>query len=340
MGGVLEQGRMQDNLGCGPLGCARQACRHSIRNHDWRSDHGVLQIDTSGTGIVGGSRRLGGAGFRGLQRHRRRIRRLARHHQAGRAGAGHLPPGTVDSALSGLSYDPKVIKADRNQNHFKQSFEQFSGRMIPPRMKRAKNMLNKHASTLSRIEQQYGVPAEVVVAIWGLETDFGAVQGQRLDAALARDARLRLPPLGLLHRAADRRAPHHRPRRPDAGADARRPARRARPDAVPALLLRRLRGRFRRQRPARPPRQHGGRARPRPPTTCAAMAGSPASPGWRARGNFQVIKAWNKSQVYSQTVAEFARRLARDEVKPGPMFMRSGVYSCLTAFSFHKNPRS
>ena len=43
---------------------------------------------------------------------------------------------------------------------------------------------------LSRIEQAYGVPGEVLVAIWGLETDFGANTGKFPDHALAGDARL------------------------------------------------------------------------------------------------------------------------------------------------------
>jgi membrane-bound lytic murein transglycosylase B len=38
-------------------------------------------------------------------------------------------------------------------------------------------MLAKHSSTFARVEQQFGVPKEIVVAIWGLETDFGAVSG-------------------------------------------------------------------------------------------------------------------------------------------------------------------
>ena len=74
--------------------------------------------------------------------------------------------------------------------------------MIPPRLKRAKSMLAKHADTFARIEQQFGVPKEVVVAIWGLETDFGAVSSNALGAQRGRDARLRLPPLGLLQRPA------------------------------------------------------------------------------------------------------------------------------------------
>ena len=62
--------------------------------------------------------------------------------------------------------------------------------MIPPRMARAKSQLAKNASTFAKIEQRFGVPKEVVVAIWGLETDFGAVQQQQFGAERGRDARL------------------------------------------------------------------------------------------------------------------------------------------------------
>ena len=50
--------------------------------------------------------------------------------------------------------------------------------MIPPRLARGSNMLKQYGSALSRIEQQYGVPGEVLVAIWGLETDYGANTGK------------------------------------------------------------------------------------------------------------------------------------------------------------------
>jgi membrane-bound lytic murein transglycosylase B len=43
-----------------------------------------------------------------------------------------ISKGTVNAALNGLTYDASVIKLDRNQRHFKQSFETFSGRLIPP----------------------------------------------------------------------------------------------------------------------------------------------------------------------------------------------------------------
>jgi lytic murein transglycosylase len=98
------------------------------------------------------------------------------------------------AALDGLTLDDKVLAADRSQKVFKQSFEQFSGRMISKdRLIKGQRLMKEHAATLKRIEQKYGVPAGVVVAIWGLETDYGVNQGKmsvvRSVATLAYDCR-------------------------------------------------------------------------------------------------------------------------------------------------------
>ncbi len=54
-------------------------------------------------------------------------------------------------------------------------------------------MMVAYAEPLERIEQRYGVPGPVLVAIWGLETDFGAGARPLSDLQRAGDARLRLP---------------------------------------------------------------------------------------------------------------------------------------------------
>lgn len=99
----------------------------------------------------------------------------------------------VGVALNGVTFDPGVIKKDRSQGVFKQSFDQFAANRVNPRLKKARSMLNQHASLLGNIEQRYGVPGPVLVAIWGLETDFGAVRGNlstiRSLASLAYDCR-------------------------------------------------------------------------------------------------------------------------------------------------------
>ena len=84
------------------------------------------------------------------------------------------------AALDGVTLDEAVIAADRRQKVFDQTFEQFSGRMISKsRLAIGERMMLTHASMLQRIEKQYGVPGAVLVAIWGLETDYGTVHGKR-----------------------------------------------------------------------------------------------------------------------------------------------------------------
>ena len=101
---------------------------------------------------------------------------------------------TIASALAGVSYDPSIVAKDRSQRVFSQSFEQFSARMISNyRLKKGHALMRQYAPTLERIERQFGVPGGIVVAIWGLETDFGANRGDqptlRALATLAYDCR-------------------------------------------------------------------------------------------------------------------------------------------------------
>src|SRR5471032_454387 len=68
---------------------------------------------------------------------------------------------TIDQAFAGITPNAAVLAFDRRQRgmfHAK-SFEEYaSTRVIPPRIKRAQNLMAKHAALLSRIEQKFGVP--------------------------------------------------------------------------------------------------------------------------------------------------------------------------------------
>jgi lytic murein transglycosylase len=110
------------------------------------------------------------------------------------AAAQGISQRTIASALKGLSSDPKVLSADRNQQAFTLSFEEFAARRLTQsRVRKGGLMLLQNASLLSRIEEQFGVPGEILVAIWGLETDYGVNQGKqavlRSLATLAHDCR-------------------------------------------------------------------------------------------------------------------------------------------------------
>jgi lytic murein transglycosylase len=110
--------------------------------------------------------------------------------EAGQQGIG--PKG--QQALDDAAIDPNVLKRDRAQGVFSQTFVEFSGRMVNGyRLKQGAANLRKYADIFARAEAEYGVPPPVVAAFWALETDFGAVQGdfKTLDAlaTLSHDCR-------------------------------------------------------------------------------------------------------------------------------------------------------
>jgi lytic murein transglycosylase len=112
-----------------------------------------------------------------------------------KAAAQGISAGTIASALDGVAYDPRIIRLDRSQHSFKLSFEAFYARRVGGALiGRGRARMRAHRGTLDRIEKQFGVPAEVVVAIWGLETNYGADTGARFSiirslATLAYDCR-------------------------------------------------------------------------------------------------------------------------------------------------------
>src|SRR4029077_19267431 len=85
------------------------------------------------------------------------------------AQAAGISQGVISQALSGVTQDPAVLNFDRRQRGtFNKSFEQYvSTRVGPGRINTGRAMMLRHASLLSRIEQQFGVPPQIIVAIWG-----------------------------------------------------------------------------------------------------------------------------------------------------------------------------
>ena len=203
-----------------------------------------------------------------------------------------------------------MLVRDHSQKVFGQTFEQFSGRMVPPRMTRGSNALKQYGSVLSRIETAYGVPGEVIVAIWGLETDFGVNNGKfqtvRSLATLAYDCRRAdefrnelLDALRIIDRG-DLQASEMR------GAWA---GELGQTQFMPSSWMKYavdFDGNGRRDL------IHSA------PDVLASTANYLAGYGWQ-RGkdyqpgapNFAVLQQWNKSEVYAKTIAYFASQLAK-----------------------------
>jgi lytic murein transglycosylase len=229
------------------------------------------------------------------------------------AVAQGISPEAVKQGLSGVTFGQSIIRKDRGQGVFKQSFEQFAGRMVSPaRLRGGATMLKRHAATLSRIEQRFGVTAPVLVAIWGLETDFGAVKANlpviRSVATLTYDCR-----------RADFFKAHL--------FDALRIVDRG--DLTPAEMRGAWAGemgqtQFMPSNYVRYAIDFDGDGRAdllhSPADVLASTANYLQGHGWVRGGdwepgspNFEAIRAWNKSQVYSRTIAYYASKLAGDE---------------------------
>jgi lytic murein transglycosylase len=225
------------------------------------------------------------------------------------AAAKGISQSAIAAGLNGVTPDQAVLSRDRSQRVFNQSFEEFSGRMVPPRLTRGANMMKQYGSVLGRIEQSYGVPGEVLVAIWGLETDFGVNTGKfptiRSLATLAYDCR----------RAETFRAELM---------DALRIVERG--DLAPSEMRGAWAGeigqtQFMPSSYLKYAVDFDGNGRRdllhSAPDVLASTANYLASYGWQrgkdwepGSANFNVIQQWNKSEVYAKTIGYFASQLA------------------------------
>src|SRR5580704_13074001 len=112
------------------------------------------------------------------------------------AAAAGVSQAVIGEAFAGVTQDPAVLSFDRRQRYtFNKSFEQYvSTRVGSGRINGGRAMLQRHAALLSSIEGKFGVPRQILVAIWGLETDFGKGDMGKLPvirtlATLAHDCR-------------------------------------------------------------------------------------------------------------------------------------------------------
>ncbi|EYD75712.1 Membrane-bound lytic murein transglycosylase B precursor [Rubellimicrobium mesophilum DSM 19309] len=95
-----------------------------------------------------------------------------------RAEAGGLPGAVLDAALSGVAFLPDVVERDRNQSEFTKPLYQYLAIAVSDdRVAAGQRAVRENAALLDRIEAEYGVNKEIVVAIWGVESSFGANRG-------------------------------------------------------------------------------------------------------------------------------------------------------------------
>ncbi|MGC7890981.1 MULTISPECIES: lytic murein transglycosylase [Vibrio] len=81
-------------------------------------------------------------------------------------------------AFKNVEYKPRAVTADRNQPEKKLTLDEYIPRAVPEwKVNQAKALYEKHYAELSRIGEQYGVQPRFIVALWGVESNFGALTG-------------------------------------------------------------------------------------------------------------------------------------------------------------------
>jgi len=218
----------------------------------------------------------------------------------------------IQSAFAGVTSDPAVLAFDRRQRGtFRKSFEEYvSTRVGTGRIKRGTQLLQRHAALLGRIERQYGVPPQVLVAIWGLESDFGSGDMGKLPvirvlATMAHDCRRTdlfqrelLSALKILQRG-------------DLSLSEMKGAYAGEIGQTQFLPSNYLRFAVDYDGNGRADLVHS------PADVLASTANLLKGSGWKAgqpfdegTENFEVMREWNRAVVYRKTIAHFAHRLA------------------------------
>lgn len=85
---------------------------------------------------------------------------------------------TLDAALQDIKPIPRVIELDRRQPEGRLTFAEYLKLVVPQsRVQRGRKLLAQHRTLLAEVSAKYGVPASVIVALWGVESDYGRRTG-------------------------------------------------------------------------------------------------------------------------------------------------------------------
>ena len=92
-----------------------------------------------------------------------------------RAAAQNISKSTIDATLKSPAFIPRIVHQDKNQSEFKMTLDDYLRRTVAPsRIENGHKMAKKYPTLLHRVEQRYGVQPHVILAFWGMESNYGA----------------------------------------------------------------------------------------------------------------------------------------------------------------------
>ena len=96
-----------------------------------------------------------------------------------RAIAQGVSKETVDNTLKNAKFLERIVALDRKQpEFFEKTYEYLDKRVDEKRIQTAKNLLNENSVLLEKVNTKFKVDKEVLVALWGIETNFGVNKGK------------------------------------------------------------------------------------------------------------------------------------------------------------------
>ena len=96
-----------------------------------------------------------------------------------KAASQGISQDTINQTVRSVGFIPSIIKSDKNQSEFKLTMQQYLDRTVSKsRIDQGLVMRKKYPTMLSRVEAKYGLPPHVILAFWGLESNYGAVKSK------------------------------------------------------------------------------------------------------------------------------------------------------------------
>lgn len=96
-----------------------------------------------------------------------------------RAVSEKISESTINETLKYPAFIPSIVRSDANQSEFKLTLDDYLGRTVSQtRISQGQKMRNTYPTLLSKVENKYGVPPHVMLAFWGMESNYGAVKSR------------------------------------------------------------------------------------------------------------------------------------------------------------------
>lgn len=96
-----------------------------------------------------------------------------------RAAVKNISESTINATLRSPAFIPSIVKSDKNQAEFKLTLDSYLARVVNAnKIAKGKQVKTKYPTMLSRVDNVYGVPAHIILAFWGMESNYGEIKSR------------------------------------------------------------------------------------------------------------------------------------------------------------------